>query len=121
VLVRMTKASVLDVLERDYVRTARAKGLSRRRILARHVVRTALVPVITLLGLEMGTLIGGTVLIEYVFNWPGLSGFLVDAVNARDYPEVVGIVLVISVLFVLLNLVIDISYALLDPRVKLAR
>ncbi|WP_138465773.1 ABC transporter permease [Poseidonocella sp. HB161398] len=121
VMIRMTRASVLEVLEKDHVRTARAKGLARGPIIRRHVVRNALVPVITVLGLEMGTLIGGTVLVEYVFNWPGLSGYLVRAVEARDYPEVVGIVLVISFLFVLLNLLIDITYAVLDPRVKLAK
>lgn len=120
VIVRMTRASVLEVLERDYVRTARAKGLGRRAILRRHVVRNALIPVLTVLGLAMGTLIGGTVLVEYVFNWPGLSGYLVAAVDARDYPEVVGIVLVISILFVGLNLVVDIINAALDPRIALA-
>lgn len=121
VIVRMTRASVLEVLERDFVRTARAKGVSRNRILSRHVVRNALVPVVTVLGLQMGTLIGGTVLVEYVFNWPGLSGYLVRAVEARDYPEVVAIVLVISFIFVFLNLVVDIVNAALDPRVRLVR
>ncbi|ORE90476.1 ABC transporter permease [Aurantimonas sp. 22II-16-19i] len=121
VIARMTRASVLDVLERDYVRTARAKGLSRAKILRRHVVRNAMIPVLTVLGLEMGTLIGGTVLVEFVFNWPGLSGYLVSAVDARDYPEVVGIVMVISILFVFLNLVVDIVYAVLDPRISLTR
>ncbi|WP_102224583.1 ABC transporter permease [Acidimangrovimonas sediminis] len=120
IVVRMTRASVLEVLERDFVRTARAKGLGRRRILRRHVVRNAMVPVITVIGLQMGTLLGSTVLIEYVFNWPGLSGYLVSAVEARDYPEVVGIVLTISIVFVLINLIVDIAYAVLDPRVKLA-
>jgi peptide/nickel transport system permease protein len=103
---------------RNYVRTARAKGLSPGRILWRHVVRNALSPVVTVLALHLGSLLGGTVLIEYVFNWPGLSGLLVSAVNARDYPEVVGIVLVISILFVLLNLLVDLLYAVLDPRVR---
>ena len=121
VIARMTRASVLDVLERDYVRTARAKGLSRVKILRRHVVRNAMIPVLTVLGLEMGTLIGGTVLVEFVFNWPGLSGYLVSAVDARDYPEVVGIVMVISILFVFLNLVVDIVSAVLDPRISLTR
>lgn len=121
VIARMTRASVLDVLERDYVRTARAKGLSRAKILRRHVVRNAMIPVLTVLGLEMGTLIGGTVLVEFVFNWPGLSGYLVSAVDARDYPEVVGIVMVISILFVFLNLVVDIVSAVLDPRISLTR
>ncbi len=121
VITRMSRASVLEVLERDYVRTARAKGLRRSRILRRHVVRNALIPVLTILGLEMGTLIGGTVLVEFVFNWPGLSGYLVAAVDARDYPEVVGIVMTISVLFVLLNLVVDVVNAALDPRISLSR
>ena len=97
VVFRMTRAAVLDVMLRDYVRTARAKGVAPRRVLIHHVVRTALMPVVTVLALQLGTLLGGTVLVEFVFNWPGLSGLLVSSVNARDYPEVVGIVLVISV------------------------
>ncbi|PZX17166.1 peptide/nickel transport system permease protein [Palleronia aestuarii] len=121
VIVRMSRGAVLEVLQRDYVRTARAKGLGRGPILRRHVVRTALIPVLTVLGLEMGTLIGGTVLVEYVFNWPGLSGYLVAAVDARDYPEVVGIVMTISVIFVFLNLAVDLVNALLDPRISLVR
>lgn len=121
VITRMSRASVLEVLQRDYVRTARAKGLAVRPILRRHVVRNALIPVLTVLGLEMGALIGGTVLVEFVFNWPGLSGYLVSAVDARDYPEVVGIVMTISVLFVFLNLVVDLVNALLDPRISLVR
>ncbi len=115
---RMTRASVLDISMRDYVRTARAKGLHPLRILLHHVLRNALMPVVTVLALNMGTLLGGTVLVEYVFNYPGLSGMLVDAVNARDYPEVQGIVLVISILFVALNLLVDLLYAVLDPRVR---
>jgi peptide/nickel transport system permease protein len=117
---RMTRAAVLDVSMRDYVRTARAKGLRRRRILLRHVLRNALMPVVTVLALNLGTLLGGTVLVEYVFNYPGLSGLLVDAVNARDYPEVEGVILVISILFVTLNLLVDLLYAVLDPRVRRA-
>ena len=118
VMFRMTRAAVLDVMLKDHVRTARAKGVAPRRILVHHVVRTALMPVITVLALYLGTLLGGTVLVEFVFNWPGLSGALVSAVNARDYPQVVGIVLVISVLFVALNLTVDVIYGLLDPRVR---
>ncbi|SNR67731.1 ABC transporter permease [Puniceibacterium sediminis] len=121
VITRMSRATVLEVLQRDHVRTARAKGLSHRQILRRHVVRNALIPVLTVLGLEMGTLIGGTVLVEFVFNWPGLSGYLVSAVDARDYPEVVGIVMTISILFVFLNLLVDVVNAALDPRIALAR
>jgi peptide/nickel transport system permease protein len=117
---RMTRASVLDVAQRDYVRTARAKGLTHMRVLLHHVLRNALMPVITVLALNLGTLLGGTVLVEYVFNYPGLSGLLVDAVNARDYPEVQGVVLTISVLFVGLNLAVDFLYAALDPRLRRA-
>lgn len=118
VLFRMTRSSVLDVMLKDYVRTARAKGVRPLRIMTHHVVRTALMPIVTVLALHLGTLLGGTVLVEYVFNWPGLSGLLVSAVNARDYPEVVGVVLVISIMFVLLNLLVDILYGFLDPRVR---
>ena len=118
VLFRMTRASVLDVLSRDWVRTARAKGLAPGTVLARHVVRNALSPVLTVLGLHMGTLLGGTVLVEYVFNWPGLSTPLLRAVEARDYPMVVGIVLTVSALFLLINLIMDLLYAVLDPRVR---
>ena len=118
VMFRVTRSAVLEVTVRDYVRTARAKGLSFRRILTRHILRNALIPVVTVLALNLGTLLGGTVLVEYVFNWPGLSGLLVDAVNGRDYPAVVGVVLVISILFVTLNFVVDVLYAVLDPRVR---
>ena len=117
-ITRMTRTAMLDVLSRDFVRTARAKGLSGRTILIHHVLCNALAPVVTVLALHLGALLGGTVLVEFVFNWPGLSGFLVSAVSARDYPEVVGIILVISTLFVLLNFLVDIIYVLLDPRVR---
>ncbi|WP_431284546.1 ABC transporter permease [Humitalea sp. 24SJ18S-53] len=120
VVFRMTRASVLDALSRDHVRTARAKGLSPRQVLWRHVVRNALSPVATVLGLHMGALLGGTVLVEYVFNWPGLSTPLLRAVEARDYPMVVGIVLTVSGLFLLINLAMDLVYAALDPRVARA-
>lgn len=118
VVFRMVRTTVLDTLEREWVRTAHAKGLAPGQVLRRHVVRNALGPVVTVLGLHVGTLLGGTVLVEYVFNWPGLSGFLVRAVEQRDYPEVQGIVLVICVIFVGLNLAVDLLYAVLDPRVR---
>ena len=118
VVFRMTRSSVLEVLQRDYVRAAHAKGLAPRRIVLHHVVRNALIPVVTVLALHLGSLLGGTVLVEFVFNWPGLSGYLVRAVEQRDYPEVVGIVLVISVALVLINLVVDLLYAVIDPRVR---
>jgi peptide/nickel transport system permease protein len=116
---RMTKTSMLDVLQRDYVRTARAKGLKERVVVVRHALRNALAPIITVLALNIGSLLGGTVLVEYVFNWPGLSGVLVEAVNSRDYPMVVGCIALISILFVSINLLMDIVYGLLDPRVRL--
>ena len=118
VVFRMTRASVLETLDRDWVRTARAKGLASGHVVRRHVLRNSLGPVVTVIGLQMGTLLGGTVLVEYVFNWPGLSGYLVRAVEQRNYPEVQGIVLVICALFVFLNLVVDLLYAVLDPRVR---
>ena len=118
VIFRMTRSSVLEVLGRDYVRAARARGIAPARIVLHHVLRNALIPVVTVLALHLGSLLGGTVLVEYVFNWPGLSGYLVRAVEQRDYPEVTGIVLVISILFVLLNLLVDLLYAVLDPRVR---
>lgn len=120
VVFRMTRTSVLEVLGRDHVRAAHAKGLTPRRIVLHHVVRNALVPVVTVLALHLGSLLGGTVLVEFVFNWPGLSGTLVGAVEQRDYPEVVGIVLVISVVLVAINLVVDLLYAVIDPRVRLS-
>jgi peptide/nickel transport system permease protein len=118
VVFRMSRVAVLDVAGRDFVRTARAKGVAPGRILRHHVLRNALLPVVTIVALHLGSLLGGTVLVEYVFNWPGLSGLLVSAVIARDYPEVVGVVLTISVLFVALNFAVDLLYAALDPRVR---
>lgn len=115
---RMTRASVTEALSRDYIRTARSKGISDMRLLSHHVVRNALSPVVTVLALNMGGLLGGAVLVEYVFNWPGMSGLLVTAVNARDYPMVVGAILVISFCFIFLNLLVDLLYGLLDPRVR---
>jgi len=117
IVYRMTRATVLETLQKDWVRTARAKGLPQRRVMRRHVVRNSLGPVMTVVGLNVGTLLGSTVLIEYVFNWPGLSGFLVSAVEQRDYPAVQGVVLVISFLFIAINLAVDLLYSVLDPRV----
>lgn len=121
VVLRTTRSAMLEVLGRDFVRAAHAKGVEPKRIVVHHVLRNAMVPIVTVFALQIGTLLGGTVLVEYVFNWPGLSGYLVRSVEARDYPEVVGIVLVISVMFVILNLAVDLLYAALDPRVRYAR
>ena len=118
IIIRMTRSTVLDVLQQDWVRTARAKGLKERRVLRRHVVRNALGPVLMVTGLQMGSMLGGTVLVEYIFNWPGMSGFLVRAVESRDYPEVQGIVLVTASLFIILNLIVDLLYSVIDPQVR---
>lgn len=118
VIFRMARSSVIETQERDWVRTARAKGLAWKTVRRRHVVRNALGPVLTVVGLNVGTLLGGTVLVEYVFNWPGLSGFLVNAVEQRDYPAVQSIILVISFLFIMINLAVDLLYSVLDPRIR---
>lgn len=118
VVFRMMRTSVLEMMEREWVRTARAKGLEERRVLRRHVVRNSITPVISVLALQLGSLLGGTVLVEYVFNWPGLSGMLVQSVEQRDYPAVQAIVLVICVLFVMINFCVEMLYGLLDPRVR---
>ncbi|GAA3667450.1 ABC transporter permease [Microbacterium marinilacus] len=113
---RMTRSSVLGVGNQDWVRTGRAVGLRERTVFLRHVLRNSLSPVLTVTGLQMGAMLGGTVIIERVFNYPGLSGLLIDAVTQRDYPIVQGVVLVIAALFVVLNIVVDIAYGFLDPR-----
>lgn len=118
VVFRMTRATVVNMQTRDWVRTARSKGISERQVLRRHIVRNALGPVATITGLQMGSLLGGSVLVEYVFNWPGLSGYLVTAIENRDYPEVRGVVLVVAALFILLNLLVDLLYMFLDPKVR---
>jgi ABC-type dipeptide/oligopeptide/nickel transport system permease component len=116
----ITRAAILDVRRRDFVRTARAKGVGPGRILVHHVLRNALMPVMTALAPYLGTLLGGTVLVEYVFHYPGLFSLLIEAVNARDYPVVAGVVLVISLMLIALTLVIDLLWAVLDPRVRTA-
>ena len=115
---RITRSSVLEVIPLDYVRTARAKGISRNRVTTRHILRNALMPVVTVFALSLGSLLSGTLLVEFVFNWPGLSSMLIRAVHARDYTTVTGVLLVTSALFILINLVVDIIYAVLDPRVR---
>lgn len=118
VILRMTRSSLLEVLSEDYVRTARAKGLGQRIVLYRHALRNALIPVVTVIGIQAGTLLGGTVIVEYIFNWPGVSTYLLAAINQRDYPVIQAIILIIATLFVLLNLVTDLVYAAIDPRIK---
>jgi peptide/nickel transport system permease protein len=115
---RMTRAAMLDVLNADYIRTARAKGLPRRRVIWQHALRNALIPVTTLIGLQLGQLMGGVVVTETVFAWPGIGKLTVDAIFARDFPVVQGAILASAVLFVVINLVTDILYAALDPRLR---
>jgi peptide/nickel transport system permease protein len=114
---RMTRACMLEVLRQDYVRTARAKGLIERWVIYKHALRNALLPIVTILGLQFGTLIGGAVITETVFAWPGIGRLLVDAIGFRDYPVIQASVLVITVGFVLTNLIVDVLYAYLDPRI----
>lgn len=118
VVLRMTRSSMLEVLAEDYVRTARAKGLDGRVILYGHALRNALIPVLTIIGVQIGSSLGGTVLVELIFNWPGLSSYLVTGINQRDYPVVQAVVLVIAALFILLNLLTDLIYAVVDPRIR---
>ncbi|PJF27942.1 MAG: peptide ABC transporter permease [Phototrophicales bacterium] len=115
---RMTRAAMLDVLRQDYIRTARAKGQRERLVVYAHALRNALLPIVTVIGLQFGTLLGGAVLTETVFAWPGIGRLLVDAIGYRDYPVIQGTVLVISLGFVLTNIVVDILYAYLDPRIQ---
>jgi ABC-type dipeptide/oligopeptide/nickel transport system permease component len=115
---RMTRAAMLEVLRQDYVRTARAKGLRERLVIYRHALRNALLPIVTIVGLQFGTLIGGAVLTETVFAWPGIGRLLVDAIGFRDYPIIQATVIVIAAGFVLTNLIVDILYAYLDPRIR---
>jgi ABC-type dipeptide/oligopeptide/nickel transport system permease component len=117
-IARMTRASMLEVLGQEYVRTARAKGLVETVVVARHALRTALVPILTVAGLQFGTLLGGAVLTESVFGWPGMGLLLIDSIFSRDYPMVQGIVLVFSSLFILTNLVVDLLYVVIDPRIR---
>lgn len=119
IVFRMTRASVLEMRGHDWVRTATAKGLQRKLVIRRHILRNALGPVITVVGLQLGILLGSTVLVEFVYNWPGLSGLLVTAVEQRDYPTVRAIILTVAAIFIAINLVIDILYSILDPRIRL--
>ncbi len=118
VTMRMTRTMMLEVLRQDYIRTAMAKGLPERLVVFRHALRNALIPVVTLIGLQAPLVIGGAVIIEQIFGIPGMGTLLLDAVNQRDYPIITGVFLVVGVAVMLINLVVDLSYGLLDPRVR---
>lgn len=117
-LMRFTRSSMLEVISQDYIRTARAKGLPERLVIYRHALKNALIPTLTVLGLQVGYLLGGSVIIEQVFAWPGIGWLALTAINQRDYPVVMGVVLVIALVFVLSNLVVDVAYTLVNPRIR---
>jgi peptide/nickel transport system permease protein len=119
-IARMTRSSLLEVLGQDYVRTARAKGLRERGVVLRHSMRNALIPIVTVVGLSLGALLGGAVLTETIFNLAGVGRILFDAIQARDYSIVQGFTLIIAALYVVINLFVDVLYAFLDPRVRLS-
>lgn len=117
---RLLRASMLEVLGQDFIRVARAKGLAEKWVIGRHALKNALLPVVTMLGLSFGHLLGGTVIVESIFAWPGVGKFCLDAIFNRDYPVIQGYALFMAVVFVVVNLAVDLSYRLLDPRVRLS-
>src|SRR5918999_2928022 len=119
VLTRLVRSGLLEVMYEDYIRTARAKGLAARQVLTGHALRNMLIPVITVIGLQIGNLLGGAVIVETVFAWPGIGRLLVDAIEHRDYPLVQAAILLITATFVVINLLVDLSYGYLDPRIRL--
>ena len=121
VIARLTRSCILEVVREDYVRTARAKGLKDLVVSLRHVLPNALIPVVTVIGLQFGHMLGGTVFIEAVFARPGLGTFAIDAISHRDYPQIQGMVLFMATIFVMVNLVVDLLYGFLDPRIRLAQ
>ena len=118
VTARLFRSSLLEVLHQDYIRTARAKGLNKKVVLTRHAVKNAMIPVVTVAGLQFGSLLEGAVIVEVIFAWPGMGRLLIDAIFARDFPVIQGCILFIAVMFVLVNLLVDISYAYLDPKIR---
>ncbi len=118
VIARMTRSAMLEVLEEDYVRTARAKGLSQRRVIGIHALRNALIPVVTVIGLQVGALLAGAVLTETIFSWPGVGKWLVESIGRRDYPALQGGIMLISTAVILVNLIVDLLYGLINPRIR---
>jgi peptide/nickel transport system permease protein len=118
IIMRMTRSSMLDVIRSDYIRTARAKGQTEWSVIMKHALRNALIPIITVIGNQTGVLIGGSILVESIFSFPGLGKYMLDAINNRDYPAVQGTVLIISFMSVLIMLLVDIAYSFADPRIK---
>lgn len=121
VMARFTRASFIEVIGEDFVRTARAKGVAEPRVLLKHCLRNALIPVVTMMGLQFGFLLGGSIVVEAVFNWPGLGRLLVDAVDMRDYPVIQALVLLFSLEFILINLIVDVLYGLINPTIRFGK
>lgn len=121
VIARMTRSSMLEVLEEDYVRTARAKGLSWTRVVGVHALRNALIPVVTVIGLQVGGLLAGAVLTETIFSWPGVGKWLIESINRRDYPALQGGIMLIATIVIIVNLIIDLLYGLINPRIRHAK
>jgi len=119
IIARMTRSSMLEVMSKDYIRTARAKGLSHRTVIFRHALKNAFLPIVTVIGLNFGLLLGGAVLTETIFSWPGLGRYVVDSLLARDYPAVQGCILFFAVIMVVVNLAVDVLYFYLDPRLRI--
>jgi peptide/nickel transport system permease protein len=120
IVMRMTRSSMLEVLRQEYIQTARAKGLVTSAVMVRHALKNAFIPVVTVLGVQFGVLLGGTVVIEVIFGLPGVGRLVIDAISARDYPMLQGTVLFIATMFALVNLLVDLTYAYLDPRIRYA-
>ena len=118
VIARQTRSAMLEVLGEDYVRTARAKGLGQRRVIGLHALRNALIPVITTIGLQVGVLLGGAILTETIFSWPGIGKWMIDSIFRRDYPSVQGGLLLIAILVMVVNLAVDLLYGLINPRIR---
>lgn len=118
VIARMTRSAMLEVLREDYVRTARAKGLSRLRVIGVHALRNALIPVVTVIGLQVGTLLAGAILTETIFSWPGIGKWLVEAIHRRDYPVVQGGILLSATIIIVVNLIVDLLYGVINPRIR---
>ena len=118
IITRMTRSSMLETLNQDYIRTARSKGISEGKVIRKHALRNALIPIVTVIGLQLGSLLGGAVLTESVFAWPGIGSYTVNAILKSDFPVVQGVVMLIAIIFVVMNLIVDIVYAFLDPRIK---
>jgi len=118
ITMRMMRSSLLEVLRREYITTARAKGLSNNTVISRHAIRNAMIPVITVVGIQIGRLLGGAIIIEELFNLPGMGRLAIDAIEQRDYPMIQGVVMVTTIAFVLINLAVDIFYSYIDPRIR---